>query len=258
MHFTQHTVFRHSTASARVYTRILNKKYAAYVRTEIYYSKGLFLHECATLMSWTCTTKLISYSASDRSFARFVSNTHSIQDGALHVVGRTAIVYFPTLASTPSRYWEHPLDMPITITTLLAIVVALCVQDTVAVTLAAINTHNRRPWGENDVLLTCSSEVGTLVTQDAVFTRNQEPITISGPNDGCTPGGDTYCYANNGQRLSFVANCVTEGKYACEYMNITSNELAIVGKCILHYFAVQTYIHTLYLGFAVINVLFSV
>ena len=122
------------------------------------------------------------------------------------------------------------------ITTLLAVVFALCLRDTLAlnVVLEATNVDVRGQWGANDVLLTCSSTDGILMEPilHATFTRDQEPINVS--NDGaCTPAGDQYCYVQNGELLSFTANSATEGKYACIHENQASNELAIVGKCVL-------------------------
>ena len=122
------------------------------------------------------------------------------------------------------------------LTTLLAVVFALCLRDTVAlnVVLEASNVGSRGQWGYNDVLLTCSSMVGSHVEPilHATFTRDQEPINVSNDDD-CTPDGDQYCYIIGGERLSFTANSATEGKYACIYESETSNELAIVGKCVL-------------------------
>ena len=127
--------------------------------------------------------------------------------------------------------------MPISITTLLAVVFASCLRDTLAlnVVLQAEDTHSRSQWGVDDILLTCRSgnEGTTNTIHNAIFTRDQEAITISDYDD-CTSGGDQYCYTQNGERLSFTVNSTTEGKYACNYpdqaSNEASNELAIVGK----------------------------
>ena len=125
--------------------------------------------------------------------------------------------------------------MSILTTLLLAVVVALCLRDTVAVNivLEASNVGSRRQWGDNDVLLTCSSvdEGPAYPIYYAIFTRDQVPITIS-DDDDCTLGDDQYCYVNGGERLSFTANSTTEGKYACkdQLQGQASNELAIVGK----------------------------
>ena len=154
-----------------------------------------------------------------RSPGTIVSSPHLIQDGAL--------------LSCVCLTWKHLLDMP-NLTTLLA-VLALCLRDTVAfnVVLEPLNTALRSRWGDNDIQLTCTtnthlqSQVLEPIPFSAVFTKDQTPITVS-EDDNCIPIGDQYCYTNGGERLSFTANSVTEGKYACEYYGQTSNELAIV------------------------------
>ena len=126
--------------------------------------------------------------------------------------------------------------MPISRTTLLAVVFALCLPDTLAlnVVLQAEDTDSRSKWGANAILLTCSSKDENLMEpiNHATFTRNEVPINVSEDND-CTASGNQYCYTPNGERLSFTANSATEGKYACEYQGQTSDELAIVGKYVL-------------------------
>ena len=127
------------------------------------------------------------------------------------------------------------MGMPILATLLLVAVVALRLGNTVAVNvvLEAVNVGFRSQWGANDVLLTCSSDGLMGPINHANFTRNQLPVTIS-DDIGCNPSGDQYCYGLNGERLSFIANNATEGKYACHYQGQTSNKLAIVGKCVLY------------------------
>ena len=113
---------------------------------------------------------------------------------------------------------------------------AMCLRDTVAVNivLEVSDVYSRAQWGANDILLTCTSWVESQKQpiHNAIFTKDQILITISA-NDNCTPNGDQYCYVQDGQRLSFTANSATEGKYACTHQSQTSNELAIVGKCVL-------------------------
>ena len=163
---------------------------------------------------------------SDRSFRAIVSSTHSIPDGTLRVVGRPAFMCSPTLHLT----WNMPI-----LTTLLAVVIALCLRGTVAVNvfLEASDAAFRSQWGANDILLTCSSgnESLTKPIHNATFTRGRVPITVS-EGDDCTPSGNQYCYVQDRERLSFTANSATEGKYACIVQGQLSNELAIVGKCV--------------------------
>ena len=180
-----------------MYARILNKRdYAAYVRPEIHDSKGLFCTSLLYIGAGLAHPGLLVNSAFDRPFRAIVSSTHSIQDGALHVVGRTSIVCLPIHLT-----WKHSLDMPILITTLLAVVFASCLRDTLAlnVVLQAEDTHSRSQWGVDDILLTCRS--GTNTIHNAIFTRDEEAITISDYDD-CTPGGNQYCYTEGGERLS--------------------------------------------------------
>ena len=144
------------------------------------------------------------------------------------------------------------------LTTLLAVIPALCLRDTVAVNvfLEASNRGARSQWGADDILLTCSSVSPLEPIRHAIFTRNQVPINISAVADDCTPSGDQYCYTNDGYGLAFIANNVTEGKYACKYESETSNELAIVGKRVNVYcFATHRYNMHVLISFAVINVI---
>ena len=161
---------------------------------------------------------------------RFHCNWYSIQNGALQAVRRTAIVCLPTNCwCSYDIYNEHPLNMPMT--TLLAAVVALYLQDTLVrgVTLEAENRDGRDVWGENDILLICRDGEGELA--NAIFTRNGASISAS----PCSPGGDnTYCTEEGGARLRFTASNVTEGYFACKnYADETSDEIAIIGKRVL-------------------------
>ena len=136
------------------------------------------------------------------------------------------------LAVTPS-VMRHPLDM--SITTLLAVVVALYLHDTLVlgVAIEAANRDSRDEWGENRILLTCRD--GDDELGNAIFTRNGVSIEAI----ACSPGNDgTYCTEEGGARLRFTASNVTEGYYACKNdAGNTSDELAIIGKRVLSIFA---------------------
>ena len=122
--------------------------------------------------------------------------------------------------------------MPMAITTLLALVVALCLQDTLvlSVVLEAEYLHTRTSWGVNDIQLVCREGELEGPLQNAIFTRNG--VSISANNDEhCSPGGVTYCAEEQGSRLRFVASNVTEGIFACKNnVNVESNKIAIIGK----------------------------
>ena len=117
--------------------------------------------------------------------------------------------------------------------TLLVVVIALCLQDTLedGVRLEAVHKDSRTGWGENDIQLICRDyDHDAEIIIHAIFTRNGNPITTN-DSDACTPGGFTYCAIENGERLYFIASSVTEGWFACKNnANVTSDELAIIGE----------------------------
>ena len=118
------------------------------------------------------------------------------------------------------------------IRTLLAVWIAVCLQDTsvFGVVLEASNPYTRSEWGANEILLVCRD--GDHEVINAIFTRNGDSISASNKTD-CLPGGATYCAEEGGSRLRFIASSVTEGRYACkDITNVTSNEIAIIGKCV--------------------------
>ena len=119
------------------------------------------------------------------------------------------------------------------ITTLLAVAVALCLQDklVLSVVLHAANRDSRDVWGVNDILLICRD--GDHEVANAIFTRNGNSISAN-ENENCSPGGVTYCVEEDGSRLRFIASALTEGKFACKNtMNVKSDEIAIIGKRVL-------------------------
>ena len=127
--------------------------------------------------------------------------------------------------------------MDMTITALMAATVAVCLQGKVVfgVLLEASDPASRSNWGANDVLLICTD--GDFKVTNAIFARNGIPITSD---------GDVYRTEEQGSQLSFVASSTTEGKFTCKNnVNVTSNEIAIIGKRVLWLFNLVMYTYTI-------------